>query len=51
MLGKSDKTFIYSGDQSNLAYKCLEDSGEESEDKEGGGDGVQRNMGAADLLE
>ena len=50
-MGKSDEPFIYSGDQSNPAYECLEDSGEESEDKEGCGDNVQRNMGAADLLE
>jgi len=50
-LGESDEPFIYCGDHSNLAYECLEDSEEESKDKEGCGDDVQRNMGAADLLE
>ena len=51
LLGKSDEPFKYCGDHSNLAYECLDDSEEESEDKEEGEDDVQRNMGAADLLE
>ena len=36
LLGKLDEPFIYSGDQSNLVYECLADSGEESEDKKAG---------------
>ena len=51
LLGRSDEPFLYSGNQSNLAYECLEDSEEESDNEEGCGDSMQRNIGAADLLQ